>query len=136
MSILKRNFIQYGAYKLLREGLINLEMFGFINMLFPLFFIIILGFIIFTAIKGIGEWGKNNNSPKLSVPAQVVSKRSRTSGGAGDSSASTSYFVTFEFESGDRMELRVSGREYGMLADDDLGLLSFQGTRYLSFERK
>ncbi len=121
---------------MLREGLINLEMFGFINMLFPLFFIIILGFIIFTAIKGIGEWGKNNNSPKLSVPAQVVSKRSRTSGGAGDSSASTSYFVTFEFESGDRMELRVSGREYGMLADDDLGLLSFQGTRYLSFERK
>ena len=106
------------------------------GIIFPIFFVIILGFIIFTAVKGVQEWGKNNNSPRLSVPAQVVAKRTRTSGGAGDSSASTTYFVTFEFESGDRSEFRVSGQEYGMLADDDLGILTFQGTRYLSFERK
>lgn len=28
-----------------------------------------------------------------------------------------------------------SGREYGMLAEGDIGKLTFQGTRYLSFER-
>ena len=33
------------------------------------------------------------------------------------------------------MELSVSGSEYGMLVEGDRGGLSFQGTRYLSFER-
>ena len=51
------------------------------------------------------------------------------------STSSTSYYVTFQVESGDRMELQVSGREYGMLAEGDIGKLTFQGTRYLSFER-
>lgn len=35
----------------------------------------------------------------------------------------------------DRMELRVSGSEYGMLVEGDYGILSFQGTRYLGFDR-
>ncbi len=38
-------------------------------------------------------------------------------------------------ESGDRIELCVSGAEYGMLVEGDTGRLTFQGTRYLSFER-
>jgi len=105
-------------------------------ILFVLVFSLIIGLIIFTIIKGLTQWSKNNNSPKLSVPAQVVTKRSKTSGGAGDSSASTSYYVTFQFDSGDRLELNLSGPEYGMLAEDDLGVLTFQGTRYHSFERQ
>jgi len=43
--------------------------------------------------------------------------------------------VTFLVESGDRIELCVSGTEYGMLVEGDTGRLTFQGTRYLSFER-
>ncbi|WP_412104691.1 MULTISPECIES: DUF2500 domain-containing protein [Viridibacillus] len=42
---------------------------------------------------------------------------------------------TFEVQSGDRIELPVSGREYGILVEGDFGLLTFQGTRYKSFER-
>lgn len=99
-------------------------------------FIIVFGMIIFAIITSLKQWNKNNNSPKVSVPAQVVTKRSKTSGGSGESSASTSYYVTFQFDSGDRLELRLSGSEYGMLAEDDLGVLTFQGTRYHSFERK
>ena len=38
-------------------------------------------------------------------------------------------------ESGDRVELTVSGSDYGMLVEGDIGKLSFQGTRYLGFER-
>jgi hypothetical protein len=34
-----------------------------------------------------------------------------------DSSASTWYYVTFQVESGDRMELAVRGSDYGMLAE-------------------
>lgn len=49
---------------------------------------------------------------------------------------STTYYVTFQVASGDRMELRVDGREYGQLAEGDFGELTFQGTRYLGFERR
>lgn len=47
----------------------------------------------------------------------------------------TSYYVTFQVESGDRMEFAVSGMEYGLLAEGDTGDLTFQGTRYLNFQR-
>ena len=47
----------------------------------------------------------------------------------------TIYYVTFQTERGDRMEFQVSGTEYGMLAEGDTGRLTFQGTRYLAFER-
>ena len=49
---------------------------------------------------------------------------------------STSYYVTFEVESGDRMEFLMAGHEYGLLMEGDKGKLSFQGTRYLGFERE
>lgn len=117
-----------------------MDNFGFFFAGVPIFigiiFVVVFGFIIFAIISGLKQWNKNNNSPKLSVPAQVVTKRSNTSGGAGDSSASTFYYVTFQFDSGDRLELQLSGSEYGMLAENDLGVLTFQGSRYLSFERK
>ncbi|WP_313891928.1 DUF2500 domain-containing protein [Psychrobacillus sp.] len=114
--------------------------FDIMNIVGPLFigtvFIIVFGLIIFAIISSIKQWNKNNNSPKLSVPVQIVTKRSNTSGGSGNSSASTSYYITFQVESGDRMELLVSGGQYGMIAEDDLGILTFQGTRFLSFERR
>ena len=43
--------------------------------------------------------------------------------------------VTFQVESGDRMEFEVDGSDYGLLVQGDIGKLSFQGTRYLGFER-
>ncbi|MBO0587762.1 DUF2500 domain-containing protein [Sporosarcina sp. E16_8] len=97
--------------------------------------IIIFGAIIFSIAKSIGTWNSNNNSPELKVPAEVVTKRTKTSGGSGDSSASTWYYATFQVESGDRMELAVNGSQYGMLADGDVGMLTFQGTRFNGFER-
>ena len=33
------------------------------------------------------------------------------------------------------MELSLSGREYGLLAQGDVGRLTFQGSRYHRFER-
>lgn len=110
--------------------------FGFASIFISVIFIIVFGTIIFTIITGIFGWNKNNNSPKLSVPAQVVTKRSNTQGGSGNSAASTSYYVTFQVESGDRTEFKLSGQEFGMLAENDLGVLTFQGTRFHSFERK
>lgn len=33
------------------------------------------------------------------------------------------------------MEFEVDGSDYGLLMQGDIGKLSFQGTRYLGFER-
>jgi hypothetical protein len=112
------------------------DMFSIMSMLFPLFFIIILGIILFTIFKNIKQWNYNNKQPKLNVDALVVSKRAQVRGGGNNSHASTGYFVTFQVESGDRMELVVTGSEYGMLAEGDFGELIFQGTRYHGFTRK
>ena len=95
----------------------------FFGMFFLVFFLI-LGMIVFNFIKGIGQWNKNNHSPRLTVEATVVAKR-------GDVS-----HHHFQVASGDRMELCVGGSEYGMLVEGDYGNLTFQGTRYLGFERK
>lgn len=112
------------------------DMFSVMNTLFPLFFILIIGIILFVIFSGIKQWRYNNKQPRLNVDAVVVSKRTEVSGGSNDSSASTWYYVTFQVESGDRMELAVRGSNYGMLAEGDNGELVFQGTRYHSFTRK
>lgn len=116
--------------------------FSMFNILFTLVFLFAFGYIILALVRGIGTWNKNNHSPRLTVPAVAVAKRTNIShhhhanGSQGcHTTTSTSYYVTFEVESGDRIEFPVSGAEYGMLAEGDQGLLSFQGTRYLSFER-
>lgn len=118
--------------------------FGF--QMFQIMFFIVFGLIlctvIVTLIKGLKEWNNNNHSPRLTVPVTVVAKRADVTHhrhrGANDHhyyNTSTTYFVTFEVESGDRMELRLGGHEYGLLVEGDKGKLSFQGTRYLGFER-
>lgn len=122
--------------------------FSLFNVMFYLIFGTVIVLFIVTAVKGIGTWHKNNNSPRLTVEATVVSKRQNTDvhhhPNGGDATGahgmhtttSTTYYVTFQVASGDRMELHVGGREYGMLAEGDFGELTFQGTRYLGFERR
>lgn len=122
-------------------------MFGAFPIMFSIVFILVITMFIVVAVKGIGQWNKNNHSPRLTVDATVVAKRQNVSrshhANAGDmsgahgyhSSTSTSYYVTFQVESGDRLEFLMSGSEYGMLVEGDKGKLSFQGTRYLGFSR-
>ena len=119
--------------------------FGFdlFQIMFSLVFFLVIGMFVVMAVKGIREWNKNNHSPRLTVPATVVAKRTNVShhhhnhGGTGmhHTTHSTTYYVTFQVESGDRMELHVAGYEFGLLVEGDQGKLTFQGTRYLGFER-
>lgn len=109
------------------------DIFSIMFIIVPVFILGVFAYILF---KGLSQWSSNNKSPILSVPAEVVTKRSQTSGGAGDSAARTRYYVTFQVESGDRIELPMNGRKYGMLVEEDLGILTFQGTRYKGFERR
>lgn len=116
--------------------------FTIFQIMFTLVFVIVIGMFIVIAVKGISQWNKNNHSPRLTVPATIVAKRTNVShhhhhGGTGmhHTTHSTTYYVTFQVESGDRMELHVAGHEFGMLIEGDRGNLTFQGTRYLGFER-
>lgn len=110
-------------------------MFSFSPIFIGAVFIIVFGTIIFTIIKSIGTWSKNNQSPRVNSNAQVVTKRTSVRGG-GETRAHSLYYVTFEFDSGDRLELHVSGEEFGQLVEGDYGVLNFQGTRYLGFTRR
>ncbi|MBE5961369.1 MAG: DUF2500 domain-containing protein, partial [Lachnospiraceae bacterium] len=88
--------------------------FGGFNFMFTLVFMLVIGMFIFTIVKGVGEWNKNNHSPLLTVDADVVAKRTNVSHhqhpNGGDASGaqgfhtttSTTYYVTFQVESGDR----------------------------------
>ena len=117
--------------------------FGLFEILFFLVFLLIFGVILFSVISNVKQWSKNNHSPRLTVPATVISKRANVShhhhnhgtGHVGHTSTSTSYYVTFQVESGDRMELHMAGHQYGLLVEGDRGRLTFQGTRYLGFQR-
>ena len=107
-------------------------------MSYMMFFLVMSVFIV-TFVRMIGEWIKNSNSPRLTVDATVVAKRDqmhRHTSSNGHSHRSYSYHVTFQFDSGDRLELRVPSHEFGLLVEGDTGKLTFQGTRYLSFDRK
>ena len=108
---------------------------------FAIFGLVLAVFIV-AFVKGIGQWNKNNHSPRLTVPATIIAKRTEISGSTHHRShhhhhysTSSWYYATFQFESGDRLELRIPGTEYGMLIEGDSGALTFQGTRYLGFER-
>ena len=119
-------------------------MFSIVPVLVTVGFIVVLGLIIVQAVKGVSQWHSNNQSPVLSVYATVVTKRADTSYhhhhnadnvAMSHTSSSTSYYVTFEVESGDRMELKMTGGQFGLIAEGDKGRLTFQGTRYLGFDR-
>ena len=114
--------------------------FAMFEVMFTIVFVMVLGVFAVTIIGGIREWNKNNHSPRITVPATIVSRRThishrRSAGENHHSRTSTSYYVTFQVVSGDRVEFHVSGPEYGLLVEGDHGNLSFQGTRYLGFER-
>ncbi len=115
--------------------------------IFPLFFLLVFGLVFYTIISGLvadhKKKRKDDASPRLTVPATVVAKRdeqlrhrhSGTNNTMGHYHYSTNYYATFQFESGDRLELQLEGHQYGMLIEGDRGNLTFQGTRYLDFQR-
>ena len=121
--------------------------FGALFGVFPLFALAVFILIASVVVKGVAQWSKNNNSPRLTVACVIVDKRTETMMQqmpvAGDASGAhgyhtttdTTHFVTFQVESGDKIEFTVSGSEYAQLAEGEQGKLTFQGTRYLGFEK-
>ncbi len=120
-------------------------MFTVVTVIFFIVFALIIGIIIYRASQKVKQNNSNNHSPVLTVEATVTAKRtdvsnynhsSATDNSIDHYSSSTWYYATFQVESGDRMELEVTGTEFGLLAEGDQGKLTFQGTRYLGYVRR
>ncbi|MFB5759813.1 DUF2500 domain-containing protein [Paenibacillus medicaginis] len=105
----------------------------------PFVVFIFIGFVflmfIITLVKGAKRWSSNNAAQELSEECTAVTKRTEVWGGSGDMSSKTAYYVTFEFQNGERKELEVKGEQYGLIVEGDRGRLVYQGTRFKSFER-
>ena len=107
------------------------------SIMFTIVFVLIVSSIIYSFYKEIKQNKLNKQSPRLTVEATLVTKRTNTESYGGEHRhTSTDYYVTFQVESGDRIEFEVTGIEYGMLVEGDRGKLTFQGTQYLGFERQ
>ncbi|MFE5319461.1 DUF2500 domain-containing protein [Paenibacillus sp. NPDC056579] len=106
------------------------------SFMFGLVSFLIIGTIVFVVVRGLTTWTRNNAADVVSVPARIVSKRTNVSGGSGDTSATTTYYITFEFADKERIELQVRGNMYGLLVEGDEGTLVYQGTRFHEFQRQ
>ncbi|KYG31914.1 DUF2500 domain-containing protein [Alkalihalobacillus trypoxylicola] len=115
-----------------------LDTFSIAGIIIPFFFIIVIVIILWAVIKEFKQWTYNNQQPLQTVSAKVLTKRMehRTSGNDHHISSSTLYYATFDLEDQSRLECRVSGKEYGQLAEGDLGYLTHKGTRFKVFELK
>ncbi len=112
--------------------------FDLFSIMFTVVFVLVTGMIAVTIFQGLRTWNRNSKSPRLTVPARVIGKRDEVHRRRHDSHLHyhTTYFITFEVDSGDRMELQVAGQDSGLIVEGDSGMLTFQGTRFLGFERK
>ena len=126
------------------------SMFGILAFVIPVFtllvFAFVIGFIIYSISKTAKRDRYNRSQPVLTVWAKVVS--TRMDGGRPSIYEDrrvfhkhrtvrdyTSYYATFEVESGDRMELMIPANEIGYLVQFDIGELTFQGTEFIRFVR-
>ena len=120
------------------------------DIIFDNFFWIVIAFIAFVFVfvifvfvkstriilKNRAERRKNDLLPILTKEAKITSKRTLVSGGSDDSSVYTAYLATFEFpENKERLEFVIPSKEYGLLAENDFGKLTFQGKRFNQFQR-
>ncbi|WP_379154115.1 DUF2500 domain-containing protein [Paenibacillus sp. sgz5001063] len=116
-------------------------MFDLTGTVIPIFLAVVIGIVAVSAGRGLFVWSRNNSSPLLTIPARIVSKRSEVrqqqlQDDTNNSRTSTIYYLTYELENGARMEFKVDGNEYGMSAEGDRGILTYQGTRYQGFQRQ
>ena len=117
------------------------------NVTFILFFIMFLlsslaigaGFV-FIIIYAVKQKSKDDNAPRVTVEAKVVDKRTVSHRHHTPNShlSHRHYYnyVNFELQDGQRTELRVDRIDFDSLCVADEGMLTLQGTRFITFERK
>ncbi|USB34041.1 DUF2500 domain-containing protein [Paenibacillus sp. YPG26] len=98
--------------------------------------VVMIGTFAYAIIKGLMVWSANNSKSMLTKQAVVVSKRTEVWEGVGNTAPSTNYYITFELENGARMEFQMAAREFGLLVEKDEGEITYQGGRFMNFNRR
>lgn len=116
-------------------------MFTLVPILIAIGFIVVIGGIIYRSV----QYTKNASSPKESIYARVVSKRmdvrhhsnlnNDSSTIHQNSSSRTYYYVTLEFDNGERQEYLDIKKLYGLVVEGDTGFAQIQGEWIVAFER-
>ena len=108
--------------------------FGFFGA-FPIMFFGVFALAVFiiggTILQNIRQKHRDDNAPRRVETVTVVARRTHVWG----DHSHTDYYATFQFESGARLELEVPHNQFGYLVEGDHGKLTFQGSRFVSFER-
>lgn len=113
------------------------------SFIFIIFISVLVIAIIFRIITGYASPSFDKDTPRIKARVKIASKRTDPENPIPIDSVShskneseyTKYYVCFEFESGDRLELLVDKKIYKIMANNDIGILYFRGDKYLDFER-
>lgn len=104
----------------------------------------LIGWIAVQYIRAKRRWQQQAETPPQTCPAQVAAKQavqgSRTvlsavSPTSFDREQVTDHTVTFRLESGEERTFSVEEPVFRLVAVGDQGVLSFQGDRFLGFDR-
>ncbi|GIO57278.1 hypothetical protein J21TS7_55960 [Paenibacillus cineris] len=121
--------------------------FDFMFTLVPVLIGIVFVIVIVGIIMNGARYVKNARTPRSSVYARVISKRmdirhhsgSHHDNGSGfvnsSSSSRTYYYITLEFDNGERVEYLDVKNLYGLVAEGDAGYAAVQGDWIVGFER-
>jgi Protein of unknown function (DUF2500). len=121
--------------------------FDFMFNLMPI--IILIGFVVVFAmiVYGIAGHVRNASAPRKTVYARIAAKRMEVSGSPNlhhhaDGSvhhgfrSRTHYYITLEFENGERREFLDVKNLYGLVVEGDVGYAAIQGDWIVAFERQ
>lgn len=113
---------------------------NFHTVSFIAMFCIIIGLSLIIVIR---QWWKNRRSPLIVTQATVIDKRieehyirSKRSAGIGYRTRKVLiYYITFNLEGGENIELRTNESSFLEFQKGDYGKLTFKGSKYLGFIR-
>lgn len=116
----------------------DLDTFKIIAFVFPILFIFVFAGIFFTLLKSLKQWNFNNKQPKITVSAKLITKTTKDLQQKRKQyimPSPTYCFLTFEVESGGSIELSVDALTFDKLIEGEIGILTYQGDRFIHFER-
>lgn len=113
----------------MRAGMGGISIAAILLILGIVMLVIVVAVIVVLAVV-LSKGSKSKNMPQVTVNAFVIGKRENVT-----PDYIALYYVAFQFENGERVELCVDGASYGVIVEGDRGLLTFQGTRFLGFQR-
>jgi hypothetical protein len=117
--------------------------FTLFSALFAVVFFGIFILIGYMLVKSFAERSRNNSSPIVTSRVTITAKTTNTAyrgnyipDNINVQTPYNTYFITFEFVNGNRAEFNVPRSDYAYISEHDTGILTYQGSRYINFERE